>query len=100
MQLRKYRWSKHYESAEEELHGQLTAKRITAERWDAEPGHTFTEHSHTYDKQLWCAEGSIVFAIGSKQISLQAGDALDLPADTLHSAVAGINGVVCYEAHL
>lgn len=31
-------------------------------------------------------------------ISLQAGDALDLPAYTAHEAVAGLSGCVCYES--
>ena len=100
MQLRKYRWSRHYESAEEELVGILTSKKITAERWHADEGHVFESHTHEYDKQLWCAEGSIVFVVNGKSISLQPGDALDLPAHTEHSATAGMTGAVCFEAHL
>ena len=100
MQLRKYRWSKHYESAEEELVGLLRLKNIKAERWTAEAGEEFAPHSHEYDKQLWCAEGSIVLRISGKNYSLQPGDALDLPANTIHEATTGLTGVVCYEAHL
>jgi hypothetical protein len=29
-----------------------------------------------------------------------AGDRLDLPAETLHAALVGDNGVTCFEAHL
>lgn len=104
MQLRKYRWSKDYESAEEELEALFAHKKITAEKWHAEEFEEFPAHSHGYDKQLWCAEGSIVFTVddGSsqgKRISMQPGDALDLPSGTTHSAVAGFTGAVCYESH-
>lgn len=99
MHLRKYRWSRHYESAEEELQQLLKSKDITAERWTASEGQNFAPHQHPYDKQLWCAEGSIIFAVAGKHISLQPGDALDLPAGTEHEAIAGISGAVCYESH-
>jgi quercetin dioxygenase-like cupin family protein len=99
MQLRKYRWSKHYESAEEELVQLLAVKNIDAERWTAEPGETFEPHVHPVDTQIWCAEGSIVFTIDTdgKRISLQPGDTLELPANTMHEASAGMSGCVCYE---
>jgi len=98
MELRKYRWSKDYESAEEELEGLLVAMNITAERWTAEAGQAFATHMHAFDKRLWCAEGSITFTVNGKPISLQPGDALDLPSYTAHEASAGISGCVCYES--
>lgn len=97
MKLQKTRWSKVYESAEEELLGMLHAKHIDAERWTAGEGEYFAPHYHALDKRIWCAEGSIVFTIGGTKISLQAGDALALPANTTHRATAGISGAVCYE---
>ena len=98
MDLRKYRWSKDYESAEEELEGLLAAMNITAERWTAEAGQAFATHQQALDKRLWCAEGSITFTVNGKTISLQPGDALDLPGSTAHAALAGISGCVCYES--
>lgn len=98
MQLRKYRWSRHYESAEEELQNWLKGRGIDAERWTAEAGEDFASHRHPRDKQLWCAEGSIIFNVDGQEFSLQPGDGLDLPADTVHSAITGLTGVVCYEA--
>lgn len=100
MQLRKYRWSKHYESAEEELQGFLQDRDIQAERWDAEAGQEFPAHSHGYHKKLYCAEGSLALTVGGQTFSLQPGDGLDLPANTIHQAQAGLAGVVCYEAHV
>ncbi|MDB5182606.1 MAG: Cupin 2 conserved barrel domain protein [Candidatus Saccharibacteria bacterium] len=97
MILIKYRWSKHYESAEEELVDILASKKIVAERWHAEEYEEFKPHKHPADKQLWCTEGSIVFKVNDKEITLQTGDALDLPANTVHEAKAGFSGCVCYE---
>jgi len=100
MQLKKYRWSRDYESAEEELHQFLAARNLTTERWTADEFQVFQGHVHDYDKKLFCAEGSIVFEVSGQKLSLQPGDALDLPRGTEHSATAGISGCVCYEAQL
>jgi len=97
MQVRKYRWSKHYESAEEELINLLAAKHIDATRCTASEMEIFDPEVHPEDRQLWCAEGSIVFTIDNQRISIQPGDALDIPANTFHEAVAGISGCVWYE---
>ena len=99
MELKKYRWSKTYEAAEVDLGELLASKNIDAERWIASEDEVFNEHVHAKDKKLWCAEGSITFTVnGNQKIVLQAGDALDLPANTMHSAVAGFAGCVCYES--
>lgn len=98
MQLKKYRWSRAYESAEEELTNLLASKKITAERWTAEGYEIFAAHSHNHDKQLWCAEGSIVLTIDNKATTLQSGDVLDLPAHTIHQATAGFSGCALYES--
>ncbi len=100
MILKKYRWSRDYESAEEELQTLFVNKKIEPSRWCAEEYQIFDKHSHEYDKKVWCAEGSIIFTLGDRRVSLQPGDALDLPARTLHSAAAGISGCVCYELQL
>jgi len=98
MPVRKYRWSRDYESAEEELEHMLRKRRFKAERWIIEAGETLDLHAHNYDIQLWCAEGSIIFTAGGQSYSLQPGDALDIPANTIHSAIAGMTGAVCYES--
>lgn len=99
MQLRKYRWSRHYESSEEELQDFLTAKNLTTERWTADAGEVFEPHSHDYHKLLFCAEGSLGMTAAGRNFSLQPGDTLELPAGTEHHATAGLTGAVCYEAH-
>ncbi len=96
--MRKYRWSRVYESAEEELEELLAAKNIQAERWVAEDGEDFALHVHELDKTLWCAEGILHITAGDKHFSLQPGDTLDIPAKTPHSGQAGFGGCVCYES--
>ena len=45
--------------------------------------------------------GSITFGLPElgQQLTLKAGDRLDLPANAVHDAVVGEQGVVCLEAH-
>jgi quercetin dioxygenase-like cupin family protein len=98
MNLRKYRWSKHFESAEEELVAHLAARHIDAERWAADSNEDFAPHTHPQNKTLWCADGSIIFTVDGKIISLQPGDTLEIPAGTVHGGTAGLFGCVCYES--
>ena len=97
MILRKYRWSRDYEAAEEELVTMFTRKKLKSERHIIEGGESFDPHSHDHDKQLWCAEGSIVLQANGQAFSLQAGDVLDLPANVIHEATSGFSGCVLYE---
>ncbi len=98
MILKKYRWSRDYESAEEELLQMFASKNITSQRWTAEGDEELAPRVHALDRKLWCAEGSIIFAIDGKKISLQAGDALDIPALAVHSALGGFSGCAIYES--
>jgi quercetin dioxygenase-like cupin family protein len=56
---------------------------------------------HSYTKIIYVVHGSITFGLPDlgQQITLKAGDRLDLPAGTVHDAVVGPQGVVCLEAH-
>jgi quercetin dioxygenase-like cupin family protein len=49
---------------------------------------------------IYVVQGSIAFGLPElgKQLTLQAGDRLDLPAGVVHDAVVGPQGVVCLEA--
>jgi len=98
MHVRKHRWSRDYESAEEELANLLAAKHIEAQRWLGQPDEEIAAHTHNTDTRIWCVEGSIKFTIDGKQFSLQPGDTLDIPAAIVRSAVVGFTGCVCYEA--
>lgn len=67
--------------------------------WSNGPGDTYGAHSHGYDKVLYCGRGSIVFRLDDgTEHELLAGDRLDIPRGTPHSAVVGAEGVTCAEA--
>jgi quercetin dioxygenase-like cupin family protein len=78
--------------------------------WSNGPGETYPPHSHPYHKSLRCDRGSIEFVIfarapgagaptGGRRVSLKAGDTLEIPPGTVHSAVVGPDGVRCTEVH-
>lgn len=98
MDLQKFRWSRVYESSEEELETYLHSKNIQAERWEADMLHDFGGQVFDQDTIIFCAEGGLVFEIDKQKISLQPGDALRIPANYAFAARAGLSGCVCYEA--
>jgi quercetin dioxygenase-like cupin family protein len=66
-------------------------------RWGNGPGDRYGRHDHGYDKVLFCLEGSIVFHLDDRDVELQAGDRLDIPAGTAHAATVGPSGCACIE---
>jgi len=85
-----------------------TLVRLCAEQglspyqWSNGPHDVYSAHSHSYDKVIYVVRGSITFGLPEedRKILLKAGDRLDLPANTIHDAVVGAQGVICLEAHL
>ena len=69
--------------------------------WTNSPFDRYSAHMHSYDKVIYVVQGSITFGLPElgKQITLKAGDRLDLPANTVHDAYVGAEGVVCLEGH-
>jgi hypothetical protein len=97
MSTRKFRWSKDYESAEEELTAQLKLRKIDATREIKGPDIIIEASPAGPHTRLWCAEGSFVVKVEGRQISMQPGDGLDVEnADfEIHS---GITGCIYYQA--
>ena len=69
--------------------------------WSNGPGDRYAAHSHTYEKVLYCVDGSITFVLESegKHLELKPGDRMVLPIGTVHSAVVGPAGCTCIEGH-
>lgn len=69
--------------------------------WSNGPHDVYSAHSHSYNKVIYVVQGSITFGLPEigQQLTLKAGDRLDLPAGTVHDATVGSQGVVCLEAH-
>ena len=71
-------------------------------RWANGPDAVYGVHEHRYGKVLVVAAGSIAFTLENdhRTLDLRAGDRLEVPPGTPHSAVVGAEGVVCLEAHI
>lgn len=74
------------------------AEGLDPKTWSNSPGYVYAEHEHSYHKVLFCTAGSITFHTPGGDIELGAGDRLDLPPGTRHSATVGPEGVTCMEA--
>jgi len=84
---------------------QAAAERSLAEEtaspsrsWSSGPGDRFGWHAHPMSKVLFCVRGQIVFHTREGDVSLAAGDRLDLDAGTPHAATVGPDGCACVEA--
>lgn len=97
MNLKKYRWSKVYESAEEELQDFLQARKITAERHDIE---AYNEHVLRIGiaARIWGVEGTASFTVEGKRYSMQPGDVLELPAGTECVVTTGLSNFAWYQS--
>ena len=95
------RWSERQPPAEVRIRQAMAAEGLRPYRWSNAPGDVYAAHSHSYDKVLYVAQGSITFGLPDtgESMLLNAGDRLELPAGTSHDAVVGPAGVVCLEAH-
>ena len=100
MQAQKFRWSKVYESSEEELIELLEAQGIVAKRHTIEEFLEFGPQTAVLNTTLWCAEGSFTLYIGQKKFSMQPGDGINIPKNTEYKASAGMSGCAYYEATL
>lgn len=98
MQLKKSRWSKVYESSEEELVEFLESRKLTAQRLTLAEFEAATLPTQASALTLWCAEGSMTVRAAGAKISLQPGDSVQLPSGTETPLLAGISGCVYYES--
>jgi uncharacterized protein YjlB len=97
------RWQEATQPQEEELRRRMRQEGLSPYSWSNSPGDTYAVHSHSYEKVLYCACGSIRFVLpdypeAARNIDLSPGDCMILPAGTRHSALVGPQGVTCLEA--
>lgn len=81
-----------------EVRAELEARGLELRSWSNGPGETYGWHDHGYHKTLICLTGSIVFHTDDGDVSLAAGDVLELEPGTRHAATVGPTGVRCAEA--
>jgi quercetin dioxygenase-like cupin family protein len=86
-------------STESDLMRRLESEARSCHSWSNGPGDRYGGHIHSYEKVLYCVTGSISFRLEAegRDLVLQPGDRMVLPAGTLHSAVVGPRGVTCIE---
>jgi quercetin dioxygenase-like cupin family protein len=82
----------------DEIRGRFRDEGLDPTSWDNAPGDTYGWHEHEYHKVLYCVSGSIDFHTPEGDLSLEAGDRLDLEPGTRHAATVGPAGVQCMEA--
>jgi quercetin dioxygenase-like cupin family protein len=95
------RWSGDSPPSEAEILRMLGEQELSGYRLSNHPGDVYGEHGHSFHKINFVIQGSITFGFPLEviQISLNAGDRLDLARDTVHDAFVGAQGVVCLEIH-
>jgi quercetin dioxygenase-like cupin family protein len=105
--LQVFRWQEEAAPTEQELRKRMQEQGLTPYAWSNGPGETYTVHSHSYQKVLYCVRGSIRFLLPDEYdvntgiataIDLSAGDGMLLPSGVRHSARVGQRGVTCLEA--
>lgn len=88
---------------EQELRSRMQQQGLSPYSWSNGPYDTYSVHSHSYEKVLYCVRGSIRFILpdqpeSERNIDLTPGDCMILPAGVRHSAEVGPQGVTCLEA--
>jgi quercetin dioxygenase-like cupin family protein len=85
----------------DELMAKLRTEAGGCYSWSNGPGDRYAAHSHNFEKVLYCVEGSITFVLegDGSRLELKAGDRMELPVGTVHSAVVGPSGCTCIEGH-
>jgi quercetin dioxygenase-like cupin family protein len=83
----------------EDLMTRLRGEATGCYSWSNGPGDRYGAHSHSYEKVLYCVDGSITFVLESegRRLELKPGNRMVLPAGTIHSAVVGPAGCTCIE---
>lgn len=92
----KFRWSRVYESNEEELLQFLDRRGILAKRFALKEFETAAAIQQSSETTLWCAEGSLSVQSESGSNSLQPGDGLRLVSASTDAINAGMTGCVYY----
>jgi mannose-6-phosphate isomerase-like protein (cupin superfamily) len=92
-------WRRKEQPTEEALESIFRDDGLRPSWWSNGPSDRYGAHSHPYHKVLYCARGSIRFDLpaSGESFELGAGDRLDIPPGTQHSALVGREGVTCIE---
>lgn len=95
------RWKESVPPTQSGLRQRMIGEGLNPYSWSNGPFDVYSAHSHSYNKVIYIVQGSITFGLPDlgRELTLQAGDRLDLPAAVVHDAHVGPQGVICLEAH-
>jgi quercetin dioxygenase-like cupin family protein len=81
------------------LRAKLEAEGYEIDRWVNPPGTRFPTHTHEVDKKDAVVSGRLRLTMGGASVVLEAGDAVEVPRGTQHTAeVVGDETVVSLDA--
>jgi mannose-6-phosphate isomerase-like protein (cupin superfamily) len=86
------------EMTHEEIRNAFADEGLSPNSWSNDANYFYEEHSHDYDKVLYCVEGEVTFHLKDGDVLLHPGQRVDIPAGTPHAATVGPHGVECMEA--
>lgn len=96
MRSNKFRWSRVYESSEEELLQFLNDRSIEAARMHLEELVKTDGTVAEADTTLFCVDGSMSVTINDQRIAAQAGDALKITSGQAYYIDSGFAGCTYY----
>ena len=80
-------WDQNWgEINETNMRRRLESQGFSVSRYDYQPGTFFPDHTHAFDKKDAVITGRLIIRAVGREFSLGPGDALELPAWTVHSA--------------
>lgn len=97
MTVKKARWSKVYESSEEELQDFLQSRGIQASRFAIDAFEQSAACELAAGATVFLAEGSATLTAQAKNYSMQPGDMLSISEAMPVTIAAGMTGCVYYE---
>ena len=80
------RWLKPGETDDiDALENQLHSEGFGAYQWKGTPGAAYLDYIHTQDEVVCVLSGRADVSVGDEHGQIQAGDRVDVPANTYHS---------------
>jgi mannose-6-phosphate isomerase-like protein (cupin superfamily) len=100
------RWQDKTPPTEQQLRERIQREGLSPYTWSNGANYRYAAHTHSYEKVLYCVQGSIRFVLPEQVnadgdvdfVDLNPGDCMILPPHIVHGAVVGPHGVTCLEA--
>ena len=84
---------------EKSMRNKLKSQGYSCTRYTFPPGTDFSDHTHSVSKKDSILSGQFRFAMLGKEVILQPGDMIEVPAGVVHNAsVIGSASVVFFDA--